>query len=102
MRIGGYVRVSTSEQADSGLGLEAQRAALERFAAGRGGELVTFTDAGCSGRKRSKRPALAAMLERVAAGDLAIVAVTKLDRLARRTLDALQIGAEIEKAGAEL
>lgn len=36
----GYVRVSTSQQARSGLGIEAQKAALERFAASEGCALV--------------------------------------------------------------
>src|SRR5580658_3252428 len=36
----GYVRVSTSQQATSGLGIEAQREALERFAAAEGFQLV--------------------------------------------------------------
>ena len=34
----GYVRVSTSQQSKSGLGIEAQREALDRFAAAEGFE----------------------------------------------------------------
>jgi DNA invertase Pin-like site-specific DNA recombinase len=36
----GYVRVSTSQQGRSGLGIEAQKEALERFAASEGCALV--------------------------------------------------------------
>ncbi len=35
-RLIGYVRVSTSQQGRSGLGIEAQRTALERFATSEG------------------------------------------------------------------
>ena len=46
----GYIRVSTAEQADSGAGLEAQRAAIEAEALRRGWTLLrTFEDAGASG-----------------------------------------------------
>ena len=48
----GYIRVSTSEQADSGAGLEAQRAAITAEAERRGWELVhVFEDAGASGNR---------------------------------------------------
>ena len=39
-RLLGYVRVSTANQGHSGLGIEAQKEALERFAASEGFQLL--------------------------------------------------------------
>lgn len=83
----GYVRVSTDEQADSGAGLEAQRAAIELAAAARGWELVgVVEDAGYSA-KTLKRPGITRALEAVAAGDASALVVAKLDRLSRSVRD---------------
>ena len=65
----GYVRVSTSEQADSGAGLEAQRAAIDAEAAHRGWTLLeTFEDAGASGKSLSGRAGLQEALQAVEDG----------------------------------
>ena len=51
MNVVGYVRVSTAEQADSGAGLDAQRAAIEAEAARRAWALVQMCeDVGMSGK----------------------------------------------------
>jgi DNA invertase Pin-like site-specific DNA recombinase len=51
MRVIGYVRVSTEEQAVSGAGLEAQRRAIAAECKRRGWELVeTIEDAGYSAK----------------------------------------------------
>lgn len=89
----GYIRVSTSEQADSGLGLEAQLLAIRTTAQLRGWDLVDIiTDAGVSGT-RAKRPGLDAAKARMKAGDADLLVVAKLDRLSRSLLD----GAELMK-----
>jgi DNA invertase Pin-like site-specific DNA recombinase len=80
-----YVRVSTSKQGRSGLGLEAQRQSLRQFAKAEGLELVrefveVETGKGCDALDR--RPQLKAAL--AAAKKLRCnVAVAKLDRLSR-------------------
>jgi DNA invertase Pin-like site-specific DNA recombinase len=84
----GYTRVSTDEQATSGLGMEAQKAAIEGECSRRGWELVeVFEDAGASGKALSGRPALNAALEAVRSGDAGALVVAKLDRLSRSLLD---------------
>ena len=78
-----YLRVSTEEQANSGLGLEAQLAACQAVAAKYDvGSFEVFTDAGVSGSTPvAKRLGLTAALAYLRKGDVLIVA--KRDRLSR-------------------
>lgn len=83
-----YLRVSTEEQTVSGLGVEAQGAAIRRAAEARPGRIVaTFTDLGVSGSVVPEaRPGLAAALVAVRS-DAGTLMVAKLDRLSRSLLD---------------
>jgi DNA invertase Pin-like site-specific DNA recombinase len=80
-----YVRVSTSQQGRSGLGIEAQRAALRHFAETEGFEVVrefVEVETGKGADALDRRPQLKAAL--AAARKLRChVAVAKLDRLSR-------------------
>ena len=82
-----YFRVSTAEQGRSGLGLEAQRDAVMRFAQAEGFEVVaefTEVESGKGANALDKRPQLAAALaEAKAHGRNTPVIVSKLDRLSR-------------------
>jgi DNA invertase Pin-like site-specific DNA recombinase len=83
----GYVRVSTDEQADSRLGLEAQRAAIVAEAEKRGWRLVEIVeDAAVSGRDLS-RPGMAIVLRTLQSHRADTLVVAKLDRLGRSLLD---------------
>jgi DNA invertase Pin-like site-specific DNA recombinase len=100
MRVVGYVRVSTAEQADSGAGLDAQRRALRDEAVRRGWTLVdVFEDAGASGKSLSGRPGLKAALEAVESGRADALAVAKLDRLSRSVHDFAGLVARAQKRG---
>lgn len=82
----GYTRVSTSEQGKSGLGLEAQKASIEAFAARNNLTVLEwFTDVK-SGKRVSdtldERPALQRALHMARESELAVV-VSRLDRLSR-------------------
>lgn len=86
MRVIGYMRVSTDGQADSGLGLEAQRAAIESACAARGWELVdAYTDA--ESARSLKRPRLTLALAELAAGAADVLMVAKMDRCTRSLKD---------------
>lgn len=88
----GYLRVSTAEQADSGAGLDAQRATIEAECARRGWTLVAvYVDAGASGKSLDKRPQLAEALAAVESGTAAALVVAKLDRLSRSVRDAADL-----------
>jgi DNA invertase Pin-like site-specific DNA recombinase len=78
-----YIRVSTARQGKSGLGLEAQQAALAKFAAAEAFEIVElFSEAESGKRDDDRRPALKNALS--AARKLrAPILVAKLDRLSR-------------------
>lgn len=88
MRVIGYLRVSTSEQADSGLGMEAQRQAIEQEAGRRGWEIVALMeDAGASAKSMLGRPGLTEALETIESGKADALVVAKLDRLSRSMAD---------------
>lgn len=77
-----YYRVSRQQQAASGLGLEAQEAAVRAFVTSRGLEVVqTFTEVETGTNKR-KRPELVKALD-AAKREGAVLLIAKLDRLAR-------------------
>jgi len=83
LRVLAYVRVSTDEQRDSGLGIEAQREALRRAAEERGWQDVRYIeDAGASGSTLD-RPGLQEALGLLEDGEADVLAVAKLDRLTR-------------------
>lgn len=81
MQIVSYLRVSTARQGASGLGLEAQRAAVQSFAAAGGHTIVAEFVEVESGRK-ADRPQLAAALGTCRLHRATLV-IAKLDRLAR-------------------
>ena len=80
-----YTRVSTASQGRSGLGLEAQQAALARFAEAEGFKLLeTFSEVetGKGSDALDRRPQLAEALK-LAKRHKAPIIVAKLDRLSR-------------------
>ena len=91
-----YLRVSTEEQADSGLGLEAQRAAIRNAAERTGLEIVQWcADEGVSGKSIDGRFGLLDAIEAVKRGSVLIVA--RRDRLARDSMLACWIEKEVAK-----
>ena len=87
----GYIRVSTEEQAQSGLGLEAQERMLRAYCEAKGIVLNDLlVDAGYSG-KDLNRPGIAELLRRVRERRVAMVMTVKIDRLSRRVIDTLNI-----------
>jgi DNA invertase Pin-like site-specific DNA recombinase len=80
-----YYRVSTARQGRSGLGIEAQRSTVTRFAEAEGYELTAeFVEAesGKGADALDRRPQLAAALAAGRAGKCPVI-VAKLDRLSR-------------------
>ena len=99
-RVVGYVRVSTSEQADSGAGLAAQRTAIEQAAKQRGWQLVAILDdKGVSAKSMKGRESLAAAIALIEAGGANALVVAKLDRLSRSIIDFATLMDRAQKAG---
>jgi DNA invertase Pin-like site-specific DNA recombinase len=95
-----YTRVSTSDQAENGAGLAAQRATVEAECARRGWTLVhVYEDAGASGKSLDGRPQLAEALRAVESGQAAILLVAKLDRLSRSVQDAAGLLQRAQRRG---
>jgi DNA invertase Pin-like site-specific DNA recombinase len=99
LKMVGYVRVSTSQQADSGAGLEAQREAIRVEIQRRGWELAEMVeDAGSSG-KSIDRPGLERALRACRTGEVSGIVVAKLDRLTRSVVDFGGLLQEAQRGG---
>ena len=87
MSTAAYIRVSTTRQADSGLGLEAQISRIQQFSELNNIEIAeTIVDAGISGRTMN-RDGLQQLLSGVAEGRFTRVIVSSADRLTRSCRD---------------
>jgi len=99
MQVVGYVRLSKSET--NGHGLEVQRNALEGYCSRRGFELLRIEeDDGASGRSTRKRPGLARALEALRSEGCGAIVSTRVDRLARSSLDFHRIVEDVQRANA--
>lgn len=92
----GYVRVSTEEQEESGLGVAAQIRHITEECARRDWDVEILMDLGRSGKYIN--PELRRALDLLRAGRADTLVVTKMDRLARSTKNAADI---IETAQAQ-
>ncbi|MCP3959252.1 MAG: recombinase family protein [bacterium] len=98
----GYLRVSTTDQAENGVSLDLQREKLEAMATVQDLDLAEIiTDAGASA-KTLRRPGMARLLDLVDAGDVGTVIVYKLDRLTRSVRDLGDLLERFERRGASL
>lgn len=87
MRAATYRRVSTREQGDSGLGLEAQERALKATIKAKGWEHVADFHDVHTGKTTNGRKALRDALEMLETGKADVLLVSKLDRLSRSVKD---------------
>lgn len=104
MKVIGYIRVSTEEQASSGQSLDAQRAKLEAYARLYELELVEIIEDAGESAKTLQRPGLQRCLEMLRSGTAAGLLIAKLDRLTRSVADWQELidGFFGERAGRQL
>ena len=96
----GYIRVSTQQQAEEGVSLEAQRAKIEAWCLVNNYELTNvLSDEGISGSK-SNREGLLKALGELEKGNALVV--YSLSRLTRSTKDMLQISDQLESKGSDI
>jgi site-specific DNA recombinase len=87
LKVIGYVRVSTSEQATVGVSLAAQADKIRKFADLHELALVGIDEDPGESAKTLDRPGLARALGRLDRGEAAGIVVAKLDRLTRSVVD---------------
>ncbi|MGV8122268.1 MAG: recombinase family protein [Candidatus Xenobiia bacterium LiM19] len=87
MKVIGYARVSTEEQATSGVSLQAQVEKLCQYASLYDLELVAVIEDGGQSAKTLNRPGIQQALQMMRNGEVSGLLVAKLDRLTRSIVD---------------
>jgi len=99
----GYIRVSTTGQAEEGYSLEAQRKKIAAYCDLHDMDLTEIiADEGLSGKSISGRPGIQRVLDLVKCGKVHHVVILKLDRLARNVKEAVEISDMLQKKGVAL
>jgi DNA invertase Pin-like site-specific DNA recombinase len=98
----GYIRVSTDQQAERGISLEAQRERVRAMATVQGAELLDVIVDGGESAKSMNRPGLKQVLSLVNTGKVQAVIIAKLDRLTRSVKDLCTLLELFEKHGVAL
>ena len=99
----GYVRVSTTGQAEDGYGLEVQRRKIAAYCDLHDMTLVEIVaDEGLSGKTIAGRPGIQSVLDMVKAGKVDNVVIFKLDRLARNVKEAVEIADLLQRKNCAL
>lgn len=98
-----YARVSTEEQATEGYSIKAQKDLLSSYAEKHNLIIVSeYIDEGKSGKSIDGRPQMMRLLEDAKQKKFEAVVVYKLDRLARKTRDSLEIVETLGSHGVQL
>lgn len=99
LHVAAYLRVSTEEQKDSGLGLGSQEQKARAMAVVKGwNEPILYVDADVTGTiDIGARPAGARLIQDIEAGKIDAVIVAALDRLGRKAVYILNFAEKIEK-----
>lgn len=99
MNVAIYIRVSTQEQKQHGISVEAQDAACREWVREHGHHLTgVYNDAGLSARaKYKKRTAMLRLISDIRAGKVDLVVFTKLDRWFRNVADYYEVQAILEQ-----
>ncbi|GAE93884.1 phage DNA invertase [Gracilibacillus boraciitolerans JCM 21714] len=98
-----YARVSTEEQASEGYSIEAQKQLLRDYAKHRNIQIIDeYIDEGRSGKSIEGRPQMLRLLRDAKDTKFDAVITYKLDRLARKTRDSLEIIETLERHNVQL
>ena len=99
MKAIGYTRVSTKDQADEGISLDAQAERITHYCQAKGLELLAIHSDQKSGRVAQNRPGFQKMLEDLREKRAEAVVFFKLDRMFRSMKDGIQTFEEFQKEG---
>jgi len=102
MRTIGYVRVSTDEQADHGVSLEAQEAKIRAMAVVQGAEIVDLIIDGGESGKNLDRPGMERLPALVEERKVDTVIIAKLDPLTRSVKDLAELLERFQRRGVSL
>lgn len=104
-KAGIYVRISRLRDDENTLSAETQRATCHALAVARG-LIVEVTeedlDESAYNQPWKKRPGFRRLVESVVAGEIQAIIVSRIDRFARRTKDALEVVEHLQQAGGRL